>query len=152
MNTTSIFPPIIACAGVLLLGTGIISFFRQLAKIKQYARAEGIVTDLIPVRVENTHVVSKIETGIRLDPKYRYRPEIRFKPETGQPIQFISHVSSRPPRYKIGEQVKVLYHPQDPADARLNSTLDLWFSRLLLVLWGLFAIVMGMIGWLASGG
>jgi hypothetical protein len=132
--------------GVLVIGLGIVMFFRQRAQMAQAAIAIGIVTDLIPVRAEGEYVVSKGEEGTKIERKYRYRPEIRFKTHAGRTIDFIAPIATRPSRYAIGDPVEVIYDPEKPQTAQINSFLYLWFFTLMLVGFGLFFVGMGVLG------
>jgi len=137
---------LITLMGVVTLALGIWMFFRQRARLAQCAVAIGIVTDLIPVRAEGEYVVSKGEAGTKIEKKYRYRPEIRFKTHAGRTMDFIAPIATRPSRYAIGDAVEVLYDPKNPKDVQINSFLYLWFSTLMLVGFGLFVAAMGVLG------
>lgn len=142
--------------GIAVLGVGVFTFFHQRAQIARCTIAIGIVTDLIPVRAEGEYVVSRGEEGTKpdfgIEKKYRYRPEIRFKTHAGRTIDFIAPIATRPSRYAIGDPVEVLYDPQNPHAAQINSFLYLWFTTLMLVGFGLFFVGMGMLGVVLQGG
>ena len=146
MQTT--VPLLLILLGTGLLGLGIFQFFRQTRKIRQAVKAEGVVTQLIRVRARNSYVRIKTETGTKLEPKYRYRAQVRFTTETGQKINLSSPVSYRPARHQVGEKVEVLYDPHNPAAAQVNGFWELWFLTFMLNFWGVFALGMGAIAWL----
>ncbi len=148
MSTSEFF----ILVGVLIVGLGILMFFRQRAQMAQAAIAIGIVTDLIPVRAEGEYVVSKGEEGTKIERKYRYRPEIRFKTHAGRTIDFIAPIATRPSRYAIGDSVEVIYDPENPPAAQINSFLYLWFYTLMVVGFGLFFVGMGVLGVVMGGG
>ncbi len=148
MSTSEFF----ILVGVLIVGLGILMFFRQRAQMAQSTIAIGIVTDLIPVRAEGEYVVSKGEEGTKIERKYRYRPEIRFKTHAGRTIDFIAPIATRPSRYAIGDPVEVIYDPANPQAAQINSFLYLWFFTLMLVGFGLFFVGMGVLGVVMGGG
>lgn len=145
-------PLIISFIGVLVLGGGIFSFFRQQAKIVRFLRVEGIVTRLIGVRAGQEYVVARTEEGVKIEPKSLYRPQIRFRTESGRTIDFVGRVASRPPRYKVGEWVSIFYNPHNPTEAHLNGFMEIWFVTLMLVFFVLFMIGMGLLGWVLFGG
>lgn len=142
---------LIVLIGIVVLGTGIYSFFYQRAQIAQCSVAIGIVTELISVRAGGEFVVSKGAEGTKIEKKYRYRPEIRFKTHAGRTVKFIAPISTRPSHYAVGDEVEVLYDPENPKEAQINSFLYLWFNTLMLVGFGLFFIGMGAMGVALSG-
>ncbi|NUM47693.1 MAG: DUF3592 domain-containing protein [Anaerolineales bacterium] len=146
MNTLLIF------IGLFLLGLGVYAFFRQRTRLAEGTVAIGIVTDLIPVRADGEFVVTRGEEGMKIEKKYLYRPEIRFKTHAGRTIDFIAPVATRPSRYAIGDEVEVLYNPENPNDVQINSFLHLWFATLMLVGFGLFVAGMGVLGRILQGG
>jgi hypothetical protein len=84
------------------------------------AHADGIVVDL---RVSTS--TSKGRTSVT------YCPVVRFRTARGQPIQFTSGecVSAAP---AVGASVKVLYDPDNPRHAELDTT----WARLTRWVWG----------------
>ena len=56
-----------------------------------------------------------------------YAPIYQFKTLEGQDIEIQDGLSSNPPRFKVGQEVKVLYDPENPRKARLNKWLNLYF-------------------------
>jgi hypothetical protein len=70
------------------------------------------------------------------------RPVVRYEVR-GEPYEIVGSVSSRPPAYAVGEQVRVLYTPDQPRAARIESWLDLWFLPALL---GGIGLVFGLVG------
>lgn len=140
-------PLIILFIGIVVLGAGIFSFFWQRAKIAQSFKAEGVVTELVGIRAGQEFIVRRTEEGVNIEPKFLYRPQIRFRTESGRTIDFVARVASRPARYKIGERVSILYNPHQPAEARLNHFVEIWFVTLMLIFFGLFTIGMGWLSW-----
>jgi hypothetical protein len=67
----------------------------------------------------------------------------------GEPYQMTGNVWSSPPAYTVGDQVQVLYPPDQPKAARLYSWFEFWFVPTLLGSVGLlFALVGGGVGYL----
>jgi len=64
-----------------------------------------------------------------------YAPVVRFTDDRGVTQEFVSRTSSNPPSYSRGEQVDLLYAPDNPG----NAIIDDFFSR-----WGMVAILGGM--------
>lgn len=53
------------------------------------------------------------------------RPIVRYE-VNGQVQSHRSPISSKPPAYAVGEQVSVLYRPENPGRAVINSFTDRW--------------------------
>ncbi|WP_421780334.1 DUF3592 domain-containing protein [Kiloniella litopenaei] len=96
--------------------------------------AQGTVINLIQSRSTSSSSTSN---------SYVYRPEVSFKTLTGDEIIFQSSTGSNPPAYKKGESVSILYEPENPQDAKINDTLSLWFSPVILGLVGLIFSAFG---------
>ena len=61
-----------------------------------------------------------------------YAPVFQFKAMNGETVQVAERIYSNPPRFKTGQEVDVLYDPQDPHKARINKGFDLYFTPALL--------------------
>ena len=53
-----------------------------------------------------------------------------------------SSLSSSPPRYFVGEKVSVLYRPDNPKRAQINSFTDRWLFSVMFTCGGLMGVVM----------
>jgi hypothetical protein len=145
----SLFPPaslLFFFIGLVLLGWGIIAYFRQRAWIAQSTPMVGIVVELLRLRAQGDYLVKRDEGGIEIEPKYRYRPVIRFKTHSGRTIDFIPAVSMRPAPYQVGEPVEVIFNPDEPNQAQINRFWYVWFNVFILIFFGLFTIGMGLLG------
>lgn len=98
-------------------------------------QAEGEVIEVIRVETESTDRRSVVS----------FRPVVRFTPANAeQPIQFTDAVGKNPPAHSVGERVLVLYNPQQPSQAHINSFYSLWFMVIIFsVLGTVFALVGG---------
>ena len=63
-----------------------------------------------------------------------YTPVVQFRTNSGQSIEFVSSYSSSPPAYDVGENVTVVYPPNDPADAIIKG--DGKFLHIIFMLLG----------------
>lgn len=73
--------------------------------------------------------------------KYYY-PIVEFQTQEGENVKFEADFGSYPPMYQVGEQISIIYNPQNPTDAQINSFWTLWFvSILLLGMGGVFASI-----------
>jgi len=114
--------------GVLLLGIGIAVFVSG-----ERSRSTGVLT------VGN--VVGMQEW---VDPEgSMYAPIVRFTTTKGEVVEFTSKTRSRPAEYDPGDTVEVLYQPDAPNDAEIDSPFERYFAPTLLGGIGLVLAVVG---------
>jgi hypothetical protein len=77
---------------------------------------------------------------------YTYSPVVKFTTKQGKITTFASATSSNPPAYIKGQQVEILYNPQNPQSAIINTWLDIWGGSTLVI--GLSSIFVLSGGWL----
>jgi hypothetical protein len=103
------------------------------------APADGVVIRLAPIGVDRYAKKHDVEVIF-------YHPVIRFVTARGQHVTFqATQGSESRPAYQIGQSVGILYNPQHPEDARL----DTWFSRWGPVdnlLFGFLFLLLGILG------
>ena len=61
-----------------------------------------------------------------------YSPVIEFE-ANGQTYFFEGSNASDPPAYDVGEQVKVIYHPNDPNTAQINKWTERWLFPIIII-------------------
>lgn len=61
-----------------------------------------------------------------------YSPVIEFT-ANGQTYSFEGDTASYPPAYDVGEEVSVLYHPQDPDTAQINKWTERWLFPIIII-------------------
>ncbi|MBD2450598.1 DUF3592 domain-containing protein [Nostoc sp. FACHB-152] len=131
-------------------------FFRLFGSI--FAGVGSIFAILGIVFVLNTHsfigksistqgTVVDLERHTSTDSKGRsstaYYPVIKFTPSSGDPIVFEANSGSNPPAHHRGQQIDILYNPQAPESAMINSWLDLWFLPGMFTGMGSLFVVIG---------
>lgn len=72
-----------------------------------------------------------------------YFPVIRFFTPDGNLVEFQSSTGSNPPSYSRGELVEVLYSPERPERAQINSFGSLWGGTLIIGGLGLVFFLVG---------
>lgn len=79
----------------------------------------------------------------RSDDSYVYYPVVRYKlPGTDRQLIFEHDSGSNPPSYQVGENVRVLYDPQDPNQAIIDAGIFNWMGPgIATLLGGIFALV-----------
>jgi len=95
--------------------------------------ATGTITDVLFVHGDQ-------------DQSDTYRPVFTFKTADGLAHRVQSDVDSSPSNYQIGQRVSVVYSPNAPDDAKIDSIGQLWFFPLLFVSIGAAAGCCGLIG------
>jgi len=65
-----------------------------------------------------------------------YFPVVAFKTEDGTQIEFIGKTGTSWSRFIKGQPIDVIYRPEDPRDAKINTFLDLWGPALFLTPFG----------------
>lgn len=79
--------------------------------------AEGVVVELVEKAGkdrDNNHMML-------------WYPVVEFTAQPDQTIHFESRLGSSPSMYSKGQSVDVVYQPFNPQDARINSTMDMWY-------------------------
>ncbi len=119
------------------LGLGLVSWlgafywFRRVSSFAANAlKVRGVVIELV-----------KDDSGDGLI----YRPLVRFIDLSGIEQNFQGQVGSNPSAFKVGELVKVLYHPEQPEKARIDAPFSLWGGPIVLAAAGALLIFAGLI-------
>jgi Protein of unknown function (DUF3592) len=116
--------------GLVFLAVALYFFKADQTLAESGARAEGTVIEVVRAR----------DTG----GKIMYRPLVEFRTPGGERQEFASDVSASTPGYGRGERVQVLFDPDNPADAKIDSFMERFFIPLIFSLLGsIFTIVGG---------
>lgn len=107
------------------------SYFHTKDFINRAASTSGIVTDLIE---QNGH-----EGGST------YAPRVKFSDTNGTIIEATSSTSSYPPRYQVGDTIKILYDAEVPQKFRTTDWFSLWGSTIIGLAIGSFAVLMSVL-------
>jgi len=73
----------------------------------------------------------------------RFAPRVVFADAAGRSISFVSSVSSKPAAYKVGDSVKVVYSPNLPQNAEVDSFFTRWGFILILGFMGVIFVFLG---------
>jgi hypothetical protein len=98
--------------GIAVLIYSIVNFAKRRRQIADWIEAVGVVTSFVT------------ESGQR---GYIYCPVVQFTTSSGLPFNFKSSVGANPAQYAIGQNVNIIYDPQNPSNAEINSNMSLWF-------------------------
>lgn len=84
--------------------------------------SSGIEVEGTVVRLESSH---SSDSGTSYSPVFRYTVN-------GQEYEYESVNSSNPPTHQVGDVTTLLYQPDNPAKARVNSFWELWLAPVIL--------------------
>jgi hypothetical protein len=73
----------------------------------------------------------------------RHRPRLRFKTASGEIVQFDSQMATTTERFRVGEQVPVVYKARNPTNARVASFQDNWLGACIAAIIGLVGMAGG---------
>jgi hypothetical protein len=79
-----------------------------------------------------------------------YKSIFEFTDNNGKLHTIVPSVAANPPSHEIGEKVEVLYDPNEPQNARINSFLSLWFVPLCCAVLSLVPFVLGLVFWIGG--
>jgi hypothetical protein len=113
--------PIFTGVAILMLLIAGISSVNNIRKINREESAPGVVTD---VKMERSYVNEEDRVVEEF-----YYPVVQFTASDGRRRNIQMSEGSSPPSYEVGDEVTVLYEPDHPIDARiqsLSSTILMW--------------------------
>lgn len=122
---TTLLATVFSIVGTSMLAGSFFSFNSTKNFINNSSSTTGVVIEL-----------KEVESTSRKSRSIVYYPLIKFEPKQGKAINFQAGTGTNPPSYNVGETVPVLYNPNNPYKAEINSFFDLWFSFILLLLMG----------------
>src|SRR6266511_5226010 len=93
-------------AGLLLLGLALALYFRQRRFLRRAREATGVVVTLTQSPGEGGTLT---------------HPVVEFHTADGEVREFESPVGQSPPAYRVGQRVPVLYDPDRPEAAAIQS-------------------------------
>jgi hypothetical protein len=132
-----LWPLALLLTGVASLGIAGYYWEQTDAFLANAAEATG---EVIVMREEDRHIQLSRQQG---EAEETYRPVIQFSTGEGRVVRIDSIVSSYPPRYAVGDKVRVLYDPDHPAEARIDDFIDLWSRPVFAAGVGLILAVLG---------
>ena len=98
--------------GVVILIVGAVIFVRTVQFLAEAEQATGTVVDLSGETDSEGTVI--------------FYPVVLFMTAEGETIEFVSSSGSSPPSESPGDQVEVIYDPDDPYDAKLSGIFHVW--------------------------
>lgn len=108
--------------GLILLTISLFLVCQQQAFLSQSVITTGTITELKEYRSQKNSLT--------------YCAVGQFKAADGEKYKFESDFCSYPPSFEVGDTVSVLYHPDRPQEAQINSFWSLWFVSIFLFAMG----------------
>ncbi len=115
MNILKLIGGIFFVAGLAMLAGSSFSYVSQKDFIASAKHAEGEVIDLL-------RKVSRDDDG----DSTTYSAVVRFTDDKAISHEFVNRVSSNPPGYSKGQDVDLLYAPDNPTDAIIDDFWGRW--------------------------
>lgn len=110
---------ILFSVGLMLLTVSIWQYQRSKNLLANGIKTKGKVTELIPIYDSD-------------DGDYTYKPVFEFKTRQGESRTYTSLSSSRPPAYKVGELVTLVYDKDDLEHVKIESFYGLYIFSVIL--------------------
>lgn len=115
--------------GLCLLGYGVLKIFNRRRQAAQSRQTMGVVKSLIEREGDEGSL---------------WHPQVEFQTAEGARAHFVSELGTQRAFYSVGQQVKIIYNPRNPAQAEINSFWALYFVPVIfLFIGGIFTIVGG---------
>jgi len=122
-------------AGVVILGSDYFVFQKTQNFLSESVQTEGLVIQLI----EHTSNDSS---------NPMHHPLIEFQDASGQRYGFESSFGSYPPRYEVGQKIKVRFNPENPSQVHIDTFMHHWLAVVILTPLGLLFVIPGSIPWI----
>lgn len=132
------FSAFLAIAGAAVLAGGIYSVTERAAFMAVAQAAQGEIAGF-----ERRDILRE-GPG---DFGFAVYPVFRFETRDGRTVTAVDEVGTRYRQHKLGQQVPILYDPDDPNRARIDRGLFFWMLPTLLVGFGTLALLSGGVVW-----
>ncbi len=80
----------------------------------------------------------------------KYHPRVRFQTKKGKTIEFSPGNGSNPPMYEVNDHVSVVYNPDYPNYAAINSFIEIWLGPVIYAGLGLLLLIFSGLQWVKS--
>ncbi|PHJ57965.1 hypothetical protein VF14_28395 [Nostoc linckia z18] len=131
-----IFGSIFGGVGTIITVTGIIIGLNTRSFVASAIPTQGTVIEL----------VQRWSTDNKGRSSYVYYPVVQYTTRSGESTVFESTSGTNPPQFAKGQQIEILYVPDKPGSATINSWFSLWFLPLMFTgLGSIFAVVGGVV-------
>jgi hypothetical protein len=134
MNLTVIKALVLLLGGFILLGVGVYFTVSHVQFISSAEQTNGVIIEILSMRTSK---------GMTL-----YYPVVRYQPLACEgSVEFTTKIGLWSSLYMQGEEVTVVYHQNNPHDAKIKSFWMLWFLPLVITVFGLMCLFGGWHSW-----
>lgn len=149
METVQLAALLIIVVGIFLEIGAIIALIKKSAFLKEAKDAMGIVTALVQSDVSaftssptDGNLAFRAEENIFAG--VSYAPNIEYETQAGEKFAF-KGIASSPPRYKVGDNVRVLYMESEPGKAVIDSFFGKWLVFFIVSINGTILLTTGIL-------
>jgi hypothetical protein len=129
-RTAKVIGTLMVLAAVVAILVGTLCLIKTRQFLAKAAKADGKIVEL-----------ERKDSGDGVT----YSPVFSFTDTSSTQHTVRSSLSSNPPHYAIEEKVSVLYDPQDPQKARIDSFVNLYFVPLVMGIIGAMNLLVGLL-------
>lgn len=134
MNLATMKSLVLLLGGIVMICIGVYFTASHIKFVHNAERATGVIIEILSKRTAK---------GTNL-----YNPIVRYLPlRYEEPIQFTARPGLWSWLYKVGEEVTVVYHLDNPHEAKIKSFWMLWFLPLITMMFGLMCLFAGGHSW-----
>ncbi|MFH2063139.1 MAG: DUF3592 domain-containing protein [bacterium] len=126
--------------GLPMIGVSGYTLYSTYDMVSSGVRTEGTVVRLEEVKHRRPPKIHRQKKTVAA-----YHPVISFLTEDGQTVEYRSDFGTSPPVHEVGEKVDVIYDPQDPSRAEIDSFVSLWLGPILVAGGGVLITAVGLL-------
>ena len=136
--------------GIGLLSGALNSTWNTLSLIFNGVTAQGRVVDLHVSTMESR---SRSDLGYNSSwvTSYLYHPIVEFTDQSGKSVSFVSPMNFGEKSFSSGDQVEIVYPPNNPEEAWINNTRSFWLWPFVFLIFGGFSFGIGLLLFHATG-
>jgi hypothetical protein len=113
------------------------------ARLDNWVRTSGVIVALHEVWSKHIDALAGKRGEDQVVQTVTYVPEVEFALPSGGTRRFRASVYPNSPDYEVGQQVPVLYNPQNPSQADINAFWNNWLGPIVLLGLGLGFLLSG---------
>ena len=112
-------------------------------------RTMGMITEMTK-HAGRTRATPEDEDVMHHESEPYYRPIIRFYDKSGNLRDVMESVGTSWKQWEVNQAVPILYAPENPGNACIDSFVTVWMSPLITVGMGALLVVIGKASWAAQ--
>jgi hypothetical protein len=122
---------VFALSGLAILGLSLQEVMHKLTRRHRFERTQGVIVDIRTKTMSGTN-------SNRSRPMIMHFPVVTFHTRTGKAVTFRSEIGDSGPvsRYTTGQQLAVLYDPEEEVSPMLDNWSGVWLPSMMLAVAG----------------